>query len=253
MCLRVCVFYLKLIVLLLGSRVLILPCDITKTTKKMSLNFYDDQTRANYTGVGFTIKEQWYLEVWTLFPYVLVWFSMCRMLVRRDLSSIFFYIGLMIHEYIGELWRVPWEISILTHFVCFTACSLSGSVVSRTFERTLGFILTLIVELLMLVSNLITNETTHFDMLSGMLIGGVTGAVWFLTMRVLDDNVIWNTLFTRRCMWNCMVVRHTRGIMHKTLFEYFLTQELNVRRHNIVNTKTMRRESISGLTTETPL
>lgn len=220
----------------------------------MSLNFYNDLTRENYTAVGFTIKHHWYLEVWTLFPYVLVWFSMSRMLVRRDLHSIFFYIGLMIHEYLGYIYMVPWEISILTHFICFTVMTLRGSTESRTWERTLGLVWCLIIGLLIVASKIVAKKRIHDEMMQAILVGFMTGVCWFSIMNAIDGNMLWKTLLSRRCDWNCMMVRHTRGIHNITLFEYFLTQELNVRRNNIMWSESMVREYYSdGLTAETTM
>lgn len=219
----------------------------------MLIHFYNDETRHNYTAIGFTIENHWYLEIWSLFPYALVWFSMSRIVVRRDLSSVFFYMGLMIHEYIGRVRMVPWEFSILSHYICFTACSLYGSMILiRTLERTLGFAFAFIMAMLMFTSKLISNEKIE-DLNAAMFVGFATGVLWFFIMRVLDDSTIWYTVLARRSRLNCVLLRHTRGISNKTLFEYYLTHALNVRRNNIINNPSITRDHNSSLTAETHL
>lgn len=215
----------------------------------MSLNFYNDYTKVNITGVGFIIEEPWYLEFWTLYPYVLVWFSMSRLLVRRDISSIFFYIGLMIHEVIGYFMTIRWKYSVVAHFTSYTAWTLRNSCVSRTRERSWGLAISLVIMFFTFLAKWISKKEFPLDIYAGSVMGSVTGYLWYMAMRLIDDNMLWNTLLIKQTKWNVLMLRHTRGITQKTLFAYFLTQELNNQRNN-ERLKSIKRVNISNLTTE---
>lgn len=202
----------------------------------MQLDFYHDQTRVNYIGVGFTVEPiRWYWEMWTIFPYILVWFSMCRMLVRRDMSSILFYVGLMINEYFGYVLSVSWVFSIMSHYIFFTASTLLGSLVCRSTERVCGLFLTMVGLFLILISKSMSTSGYLVDFGAGVWLGGATGILWCIASRLLQECAVWNHLFADQSTWNCLMIRHTKGISQKTLFDYYLTQELNMRRHNIMN------------------
>lgn len=193
-----------------------------------------DPEKTGYILVGLAIKD-WQSEIWFQLAYVLVWLSISRVLVRRDIYSILFYLGLIFNEcttaQLNAIYVSRWDLGIIAHYLTCNLCTILQSSQRKFIERYFGCCVCMAAILLMFPTNPLIIKS---QLLPGTVVGCATGAIWYMTLSWIDSWPIWERLFSRHHGWNVFLIRHMRKIENKALFEYFLTQEQNDRRHNVI-------------------